>query len=114
MADERPPMVSLVQILADPAKFDERRVAVAGFLSLEPEGSALYMHKDDFEYRLSKNALYVIASEAVLARKQCFDGQYVLVLGKVSARNHGHMGMFSGVIEVNQVFTTTPPSPDCT
>ena len=49
--------VSLVQLIAAPAQFDGKRVAVAGYCTLEFEGNALYLHEEDFRHNLITNAV---------------------------------------------------------
>ena len=112
-ADTRPPTVSMVQLLANPESFNERRVAIGGFLSLEYEGSAIYLHADDFEHQLRKNALWVFIPKSQ-ADRECFDQRYVVVIGTVKSNFLGHMGAYSGSIEVERVLSSGPPEPGCT
>jgi hypothetical protein len=112
-ADTRPPTVSMVQILANPESFNKRRVAVGGFLSLEYEGSALYLHADDFEHKLRKNALWIFIPKSQ-ANRECFDRKYVVVIGTVKSNSFGHMDAYSGSIEVERLFSSGPPEPGCT
>lgn len=111
-ADARPPTVSMVQLLANPESFNDRRVAVGGFLSLQYEGSALYLHADDFEHQLRKNALWAFIPKSQ-ANRECFDGKYVVVIGTVRSNYFGHMGAYSGSIEVERLFSAGPPEPGC-
>ena len=112
-ADARPPTVSMVQLLANPESFNERRVAVGGFLSFEHEGSALYLHADDFEHQLRKNALWVFIPKSQ-ANRECFDRKYVVVIGTVKSKSFGHMGAYSGSIEIERLVSSGPPEPGCT
>jgi hypothetical protein len=51
------PLVSLVRLLANPEKFDEKRITVAGWANIEFEGDALYLHEEDFRRVLLANAV---------------------------------------------------------
>jgi hypothetical protein len=46
--------VSLIQLIANPESYDGKKVRIIGFLRLEFEGDALYLHQVDFEMRLMK------------------------------------------------------------
>ena len=58
-ANKSPELVSLIQLISTPKAFDGADVQVIGFLRLEFEGNALYLHKEDFEQRISKNSVWV-------------------------------------------------------
>lgn len=58
-------MVSLVRLLAHPEEFDEKRIMVAGWASIEFEGDALYLHEEDFRRLLFANAVRLSIPENV-------------------------------------------------
>jgi hypothetical protein len=93
---------SLVRVLADPGQFEGKLVRAIGFCSVEFEGNALYMHREDYEQGISKNGVWLSLGDArapervALAKK--VHRKYCLVEGRVTAREHGHLGMFSGAI----------------
>jgi hypothetical protein len=88
--------VSLVNLIANPEKYDGKRVSVKGFLALEFEGNALYLHKEDFDNRLYKNGLWY-AGETLESKK--YDRKYVNIEGTFSAAERGHMGLWSGTLK---------------
>lgn len=51
--------VSLIQLIAQPEKFEGKRVRFIGFLRIEFEGNAIYLHREDFDHGIEKNALWV-------------------------------------------------------
>ena len=57
--------VSLIQLIADPGRWDGKEVRVIGFARFEYEGDALYLSKADYLLGLSESAigLYVPYSE---------------------------------------------------
>jgi hypothetical protein len=89
--------VSIVELIATPRLYDGKRVRVTGWLHLEFEGNAIYLHRDDQVHGLTRNGLWVS-----FARQQgdssCAGG-YALVEGTFNAGHHGHMGLWSGAIE---------------
>jgi hypothetical protein len=93
-----PPLVSLVELIANPDKYDGKQVLITGFLRLEFEGDALYLHREDSEHVLTKNAIWVIATADMNKNRDRLDGTYVILEGTFNAKRHGHMGLYSGEI----------------
>jgi len=94
--------VSLVQLIANPDQFDGKRVVVGGFLSLEFEGRALYLHQDDFRVGNTSNAVALELPADWLtstASIDCPSYRYVRLEGEFSSQNTGHMGAFSGSLK---------------
>src|SRR5262249_1764153 len=62
-ARRQPLSVSLLQLIATPADFDGKYVRVHGFVRIEHEGTAIYLHREDAEHMLTKNGLWLAASD---------------------------------------------------
>lgn len=91
--------VSMLQLLGSPQRFDGKRVRVIGFLSLEFEGTALYLHQEDFDHVLSKNAIAIDAPRDLSPKqKHEVDSRYALCEGIFRAKQRGHMGSFSAAL----------------
>ena len=90
--------VSLVQLIADPARYHDREVRIVGYLHLEFEGNALYLHREDFQNSLYKNGIWIDPTGPLYASAKANNNSYVLVVGKFSAADTGHMGLWSGAI----------------
>jgi len=88
--------VSMIQLIAAPAKFDGKRVRVIGFLHFEFEGDAIYLHREDFRNHVLKNGLWASVAEGV----SCVHAKdaYSLVDGTFHAGDMGHMDLWSGAI----------------
>jgi len=92
--------VSIVQLIANPERYDGKRVQLIGFLRIEFEGTAVYLHREDYERGIEKNALWInIPTGMSKAQSDAVNGQYVICLGTFDAAHHGHMGLFSGEIK---------------
>jgi hypothetical protein len=91
--------VSMIQLIANPEKFDGKTVVLTGFMNLEFEGNALYLHRDDFVYGQMKNGLGLTLSEGLAKSVSRWTRHYVRVEGVFNAREAGHFGMYSGAIE---------------
>ncbi len=89
--------VSIIELLANPTKYDGKEVQLIGFLRLEFEGDAIYLHQEDFEHAIFKNAIWIDPPRD-LSEKQIAEvnDKYVICQGIFRSRDHGHMGMFSG------------------
>lgn len=92
--------VSIIELIANPEKYNGKAIQVEGFLNIEFEGTALYLHKEDLDYSISKNAIWVSfkSKEEVFELKDKFGRKYVLLEGTFSSESNGHFGLFSGSI----------------
>lgn len=90
--------VSIVNLIAAPSDFDGKRVRVVGFLALEFEGTALYLHEEDCRRRITRNGVWLALPRQVPEAHLELRGRYVLVEGTFSAGRKGHGGMASGSI----------------
>ena len=90
---------SLIQLIATPKKYHNKTVKVDGFLQIEFEGNALYLHKEDAQFLMTANGLWVELSEEMKNNSEKYHNQHVFIEGIFNAKGHGHMGLFSGTIE---------------
>jgi hypothetical protein len=104
-------LVSLVRLIATPEKYDGKMVQVVGFLRLEFEGNALYIHEEDHKSGITKNALWVVRNAKVNDRADALNMHYVMLLGKFDAGRHGHMDLFSGSLTDIKSAILWPPRP---
>ncbi|TSC77719.1 MAG: hypothetical protein G01um101424_342 [Parcubacteria group bacterium Gr01-1014_24] len=91
--------VSLVQLIANPSQYDGKLVRVIGFCRLEFEGNALYLHREDFEHSISKNAVWLQVGWPVPENLRAMSDEYVIVEATFSAEHKGHFGAFSGSLD---------------
>ncbi len=73
------------------------KVRVVGFCWIELEQKALYVYEQDYMLHLYKNGIW-LDLEIGSAPAKNIHGQYALVEGVFGAKQHGHMGMFSGAL----------------
>ena len=91
--------VSLIQLIAQPEKFQGKQVRFIGFLRIEFEGNAIYLHREDFDHMIADNAVWVNIPKDMTKRQQDeVNMRYVICVGVFRADTHGHMGMFAGEI----------------
>lgn len=70
---------SLIALIASPDRYDGKIVRVIGFPNIEFEGDALYLHKEDYNKSLTKNAVAVSISDKGRLRR--FNQKYVIIEG---------------------------------
>ena len=100
-ASDRPLPVSLIQLIATPDAFHGKYVMVHGFVRIEHEGSAVYLHRDDCEHMLTRNGLWLAASDSAPegSKEAQVNNRYALLVGQFNAKSKGHRGLWSGSIE---------------
>lgn len=108
---DRPKPVSLIQLIANPEKFDGKLVAVNGFLSLgeHPEfvgqQPILYMNQEDAKNLLLGNSVWVVPSDQMRRDQEKIDRMYVTLTGLFRAARTGTDSYEGGTI--TQVQTCT-------
>ena len=96
---EEPVDVTLVQLIANPEKFDGKLIRVIGFLRLEFEGDVLYLHREDYENSILGNGIWVDVNPEITKQNKTLNMHYVLLVGVFSSSERGHMGMWSGTLK---------------
>jgi hypothetical protein len=89
--------VSMVTLLAMPASGSAQRVQVSGFLVLDFEGQALYLHKEDYQEGLTLNSIYVSLTPAQLEQYKSLDKTYVTIEASFQKRRKSE-DIFTGVL----------------
>ncbi|GHS96382.1 hypothetical protein FACS189421_01380 [Bacteroidia bacterium] len=92
---------SLIQLIATPEKYDGKMIQIIGYLHLEFEGNAIYLHKEDFENSITENGFWVNFSEKVTQRANIMDysDRYVIIIGTFKMNDKGHLDLFGGTID---------------
>jgi hypothetical protein len=92
---------SIIQLVATPDNYHNNEVSVTGFLNIEFEGDAIYIHKEDYEQQLYSNGLWVDLTEEQIKEIDSLklNKQYVLLEGTFDKNRSGHMGLWSGEIK---------------
>ena len=93
-----PPNVALAELIINPGKYDGKKIQVSGYLHLEFEGDAIYLHKEDYDKHIDKNGFWVSFAPR-LTRKikpAHYSDNYVTIIGTFNASDKGHMSSFGG------------------
>ena len=87
----------MVELIANPQKYDNQLVRLTGFLHLEFEGNVIYLHSEDFRHSLTKNGLWIdVPKDMTETQVKTVNDHYVICTGRFKAAMHGHMGLNSG------------------
>jgi hypothetical protein len=98
--------VSLITLVGTPEKYNGQQVRVKGFLNLEFEGNGVYLHKEDYDLGIDKNALWIDLEGAKVDSTQykICNKHYVILEGTFQMNNKGHHGSYSGAItKINRI-----------
>ena len=105
-AEEAPQNISISELIASPAKYQNHAVTVNGYYVLRFEHSAICPQKSD-PY---KKCLWVSSaydnttkgqrkSRVIAGMLQQFSNQTVSITGTFNAQNSGHLGLWPGSLE---------------
>jgi uncharacterized membrane protein YcgQ (UPF0703/DUF1980 family) len=83
------PFVSLIQLIANPEKYDGKQVQVTGFLRLEFEGNRIFLHKEDYTYNIVENAVRIGVTKEQGQDLKDKNMHYVSVVGTFKAGKRG-------------------------
>jgi hypothetical protein len=72
---------SLLQLIANPEKYDGRLVSIVGYLTFGQEGDGLYLHKEDYENGIDADGLVVERTRQMLKDREKLYDNYVLIVG---------------------------------
>jgi hypothetical protein len=98
----RPKPASLIQLIANPERFDGKVVKVSGFLLLSehPEffgqQPALYLHQEDAKNLLLPNSVWVVPSEQMRPDREKINLMYVTLTGLFRAAHSGEKDPYEG------------------
>ncbi len=109
LSQDRPIAVNLIQLIANPEKFDGTAVAVKGFLRIDRERNHqgtvfLYLHQEDAK-NLLDSSVSVVPNEQMLRDEEKIDRKYVWLIGSFHAV-HAANGTYIPVIK--EVRSCTP------
>jgi len=92
--------ISVVRLIVIPEKYHDKQIQIEGYINLEFEGNAIYLHKEDCDKGLTRNGFWVSFSDKLdKGEIQKLNKSYVLIEGTFDMNSRGHMGLFGGEIK---------------
>jgi len=114
VAVSRPIVVSMIQLIANPEKFDGKSIAVVGFLGLEYEANLLYLNMGDYDNVEVANALWIDTTEEIRKNREHLNLFYVRIEGTFRA-GHGNKRsefLVGGITDIKKcTFYSDPAHP---
>ncbi len=98
--------VSIIQLIANPEKFDGKPVLVTGFVHVEFEGTGVYLNKEDYRHGIEKNgpAIGVEQGGKFVISKKKYASKYCSIAGTFRANPNGSSSLWSGSISVQEMW----------
>jgi hypothetical protein len=93
--------VSIISLIANPERFDNRRVCIDGYLHVEFEGNVIYNNESDLKYGIEKNGLSLNIDRRAMNSIDAkgFQNHYVSIKGIFKKENLGHESVNSGGLD---------------
>jgi hypothetical protein len=93
--------VTMISLFANPTLYDGKKVRIQGFLNLGFESDAIYLHKEDRDVGILKNGIWLqFSNQKNQLQTTKFDNRYVILEGVFNSKANGHMGAYSGEIQM--------------
>lgn len=101
--------VSMIRLIANPEKFEGKKVLIVGYVVVGFESNAIYLSKEDFENGLVPNSLALPYDEIV---KEKFSNKYCIIEGEYDSEFTGHLGanVSGGIKNISRFEVYHPPT----
>jgi hypothetical protein len=76
-----PPSTSIIQLIANPEKYNGQTVTVIGFMTVAFESDMLYLSYEDYEHAVVPNAIWFERNPRIMAASERLDMNYVEIIG---------------------------------
>lgn len=92
-------VVSIMELIAYPEKYHQKKVSVVGFCHIEFESNQLQIHSDTKSNNLKLDTVWLSLGWPVPESYEQFKDKRVVVTGVFNKENKGHWGNYSGAVE---------------
>jgi len=90
---------SIINLISNPEKYQNKLVTIIGVGNLEFEENQLCLSKDDLEYHVINNCLWIeLNPEISYEVVKKYNGKYVIIEGTFEMKEKGHFEMWAGAI----------------
>jgi hypothetical protein len=94
---KEPLLVSMINLIANPRKYNHRSIAFFGVIDLDFEDEAVFLSQSDYDSFITKNAIAISDPDKLRKKYGAYNGKYVYVEG-IFNRNQGIYALYSGSI----------------
>lgn len=91
--------VSMINLLATPERYHNRKIYVEGFLHMGFEDNGLYLNETDYKHSITKNSLWVDVSREQANQFAKGQNRFVTIKGTFNSASKGHSELWSGAIK---------------
>lgn len=101
LANKKYEDVSLVSVIAYPDRYHKKNITLKGYFTMETEGQAIFISKNDYQTMIFKNAIYLYVDYKSISKmniEEPYKG-YVQIEGTFNKNLKGSYGFYSGGIE---------------
>ena len=98
---DKPQSVSIIQLVSDPNSFSQKKIVVFGYINIEHEGNALFLHREHAEYWIIENAIWINVADIdnkLYLKMKALSGNYVCLRGYFDANYKGYPSNFCGTL----------------
>lgn len=92
------PDTSIIELIANPDKFDGKVVRIIGVINIDFESNAIYLTKEHWANSVTTNGVWLTIDKNLADKRKWGNGRYFLVEGVFHAEDKGHMGLWRGAI----------------
>jgi len=71
----------MIALIGDPTQFDGKQVQIMGFMHVELESTAIYLSREDYQYGLITNGIWLDIPRSDLTKYKDLNDGYVVVEG---------------------------------
>jgi hypothetical protein len=105
--------VSIIQLIANPERYDGKVVRFEGVTNIEFEGNGIYLSKEHWKAHAQSFAIWMDLNDELTKGRKWLNGKYCVVEGVYHAADRGHMGLYMGSLSDIAMFSAREPiSPD--
>ncbi|MFT3796542.1 hypothetical protein [Flavobacterium sp.] len=94
--EEKSVSISMIQLIANPEKYDGKRVTISGYIMTEFEGTAIFFSREDYEHGFTKNGIWLNVESD---RANIYNKEYGSLSGVFDIKINGHFGAYSGSLK---------------
>jgi len=88
----------MVALVANPQRYEGKIIRTVGFLCVEFEGNALYVHDADYRHGLSKNSMALRLSDSQSKQFKSLSLRYVIIEATVYANGLESTAEWAGAL----------------
>lgn len=99
---QSPDIVSMIQLVGNPEKYNNKYVSVIGFLKAGTELDTLYLSQNDYIHVIIENGVWMQRNTKVCDERERLDMNYVLVEGTFSSQHKGYSPSVGGITNVTK------------